>query len=514
MLVHINGLTVYQLLKCAANENAQKEAVYDLVSRRTYGQLIKDVDHLASVFYKLGIRKGDRIAVGLPNWYETVLLYFATAKLGAILVPFNPQYTVDEINHIIQVSQPKLLFVTDNLNDEELELLSKHKAKVVIVRGYRSTYDMFTSLLEKEASPINEAKIKVSDDVYCILFTSGTTGSPKGVMITHQSVVKSGLTIASELHCTGDDVYIIAAPLFHIFGMACNLFSAVSTYCRMVLVEKYVPLRMLQLMEEEKVTIQQGVPTMFLKELELDEFDNFNLTSLRTGIVGAAPITREQVKEIRRKFGMNLCQSYGITETGSVTMTPYDDPEEKIATTLGKAIPGVELRIVDENRQELPANEVGEIAIKSFGVMKGYYKMPEETKKVLDKNGWFYTGDLGRLDEDGYLYFVGRHKELIIRGGFNIYPQEIEAVLLKHSSVGDVAVIGLPDETLGETVCAVIQLKADQELSKTDVINYLSQRISTYKVPQEVIFIDKIPITPSGKVKKKELKQEITTMMN
>src|SRR5699024_6533767 len=170
MQVHKNELTVYQLLKRTANKKPEKEAVYDLVSRRTYGQLIKDVDHLASVFYKLGIRKGDRIAVGLPNWYETVLLYFATAKLGAILVPFNPQYTVSEINHIIQVSQPKLLFITDNLNEAELELLSNQKVKIVLVRGYRPTYDMFTNLIEKEASPINEATIKVSDDVYCILF--------------------------------------------------------------------------------------------------------------------------------------------------------------------------------------------------------------------------------------------------------------------------------------------------------------------------------------------------------
>ena len=240
-----------------------------------------------------------------------------------------------------------------------------------------------------------EASIDADEDVYCILYTSGTTGTPKGVMLTHRSVVQSGQTIANELYCTSEDVFIISAPLFHIFGMACNLLSAVAVGARMVLKEKFHPREMLELIEQERVTIHQGVPTMFLKELAVEDFDRFDLSSLRTGMVGAAPIPANKVKEIRDRFGINLCQSFGSTETASVTMTPYHDSEEKITTTLGKAIPGVKLKIVDQDRNELPVGEIGEIAIQSFGNMKGYYRMSEETSRVLDEEGWFYTGDWG-----------------------------------------------------------------------------------------------------------------------
>lgn len=512
MQSNLNKLTVYKLLKRATDTDGEKEALNDLLSRKTYFELIEDVDHLANLLYQAGVRKDDRIAVSLPNWYETVKLFFATAKLGAILVPFNPLYTEEEVSHILKDSRPKLLFITEELGQSSLDALAKYVAKIIIVRGSVDGYENFASFIEANAPLIEEAVIDVADDVYCILYTSGTTGSPKGVMITHQSVVQSGVTISKELNCVKNDVYIIAAPLFHVFGMACNLFSAVTTSSRMILIEKYSPSLMLEVIEREKVTIQQGVPTMFLKELELENFSEYDVTSLRAGIVGAAPITSKQMIEIRNKLGMNLCQSYGITETGSVTMTPYNDREEKITSTLGKPISGVKIRIVDENRRELPNNEVGEIAIHSFGTMKGYYNMPEETEKVIDKDGWFYTEDLGQIDEEGYLHFVGREKELIIRGGYNIYPQEIEEFLLQHPSILDVAVVGLPDEILGEKICAVIQLR-DEELTKENVIEYLDKRISRYKIPQEVLFVEEFPMTSSGKIKKNELKQGIMTMI-
>lgn len=506
----ISNLTVYQLLKSASDHEPEREAIYDLISRRTFGELLNDVDHLANVLYNSGVRKGDRVAIGLPNWYETVLLIFATAKIGAILVPFNPLYQTDEVTYILKDSQPKVLFMTDRLGKKALDILAQYTQELVIVRGEMTEYDSFVNYIKKNVQATNEIMIDVNEDVYCILYTSGTTGDPKGVMITHRSVVQSGLTISQELHCNNEDAYIIAAPLFHVFGMACNLFSATARCSRIVLIERYNPRHMLEVIEKEKVTIQQGVPTMFLKELELDEFDDFDVSSLRAGIVGAAPITPEQMKEIRSCLGMNLCQSYGITETGSVTMTPYNDSEEKIISTLGKPISGVKIKIVDKNRKKLPVNEVGEIAIHSFGTMKGYYNMPDETKQVIDHDGWFYTGDLGRLDENGYLYFTGREKELIIRGGYNIYPQEIEEVLLKNSAIIDAAVIGIPDDILGEQVCAVVQLR-NQDLSKEDIIDYVAKYVSTYKVPQEVVLVEEFPITPSGKIRKNILKQQVMT---
>lgn len=503
-----NLLSVYRLLKEAESRFGEHEAIYDLTQRVSYSQLLKDAELIAASLESMGLKKGDRIAVALPNWYETAAIFFAVAKLGAILVPFNPIYQSQEIKHILDNSTPDALFITEKFNQAVLTELEQPINWVISVRFEQEGLLNFPELLKGSANGV-EASIDADEDVYCILYTSGTTGTPKGVMLTHRSVVQSGQTIANELYCTSEDVFIISAPLFHIFGMACNLLSAVAVGARMVLKEKFHPREMLELIEQERVTIHQGVPTMFLKELAVEDFDRFDLSSLRTGMVGAAPIPANKVKEIRDRFGINLCQSFGSTETASVTMTPYHDSEEKITTTLGKAIPGVKLKIVDQDRNELPVGEIGEIAIQSFGNMKGYYRMPEETSRVLDEEGWFYTGDLGKLDEEGYLYFVGRTKELIIRGGFNIYPQEIEALLSKHPAVNIPAVIGLPDELLGEIACAVIQLKNGITCSEEELKDYLKERLVAYKIPEKFVFTNEFPITASGKIQKMKLREQI-----
>ncbi|MFS0644101.1 class I adenylate-forming enzyme family protein [Siminovitchia sp. 179-K 8D1 HS] len=503
-----NQLSVYRLLKEAEAKFGQNEAVYDLTHRVSYSQLLQDADLIAASLLEMGLKKGDRIGAALPNWYETAALFFAVAKIGAILVPFNPVYQFHEIKYILENSKPKALFITKRFNRQILSELDSPISFVISVRFKAEGLINYNELL-MGSSVIEETPVDVNNDVYCILYTSGTTGVPKGVMITHRSVVQSGNTIAGELYCTNEDVFIIAAPLFHIFGMACNLFSVVSVGARMVLKDKFHPREMLELIEQEKVTIHQGVPTMFLKELAVEDFEQFDVSSLRAGMVGASPIPANKVKEIRDRLGMNLCQSYGITETGSVTMTPYNDSEEKITTTLGKAIPGVKLKIVDEGRNELPPGEIGEIAIHSFGNMKGYYQMPKETSGVLDDEGWFYTGDLGKLDEEGYLYFIGRAKEMIIRGGFNIYPQEIEALLSKHPAVDTPAVIGLPDEVLGEIVCAVIQLKSGADCTEDELKEYLKERLATYKIPEKFVFTKDFPVTASGKIQKMKLREQL-----
>ncbi|MCG7336272.1 acyl--CoA ligase [Sporosarcina sp. ACRSM] len=506
-----NRMTVYELLCLAESIHHNKEAIYDLTQRVSYRQLKKDVDQLAASFIEQGFKKGDRIAVALPNWYETTVIFFAVAKIGAILVPFNPSYKAHEVQYILHHAEPKALFVTEKFDGRILE---EDQPLIITVRFEQQGTTSYADLLNERLSEADEAVLDVDEDVYCLLYTSGTTGTPKGVMITHRGVIQSANTLAKELRCTEQDVFLIAAPLFHIFGMACNLFTGLTVGARMVIKEKYHPREMLVLIEQERVTIQQGVPTMFLKELEVEDFDHFDLSTLRAGMVGASPIPPNKVKEVRDRLGMNLCQSFGITETCTVTMTPYDDDEQKIIRSLGKAIPGVRLKIVDENRSELPAGQTGEIAIHSFGTMKGYYKMPEETARVVDAEGWFYTGDLGILDDEGYLYFVGRAKEMIIRGGYNIYPQEIEAVLTKHPAVSNSAVIGLPDDVLGEVVCAVIQLKNGQSTSEEELKNYLKEQIATYKVPGKIIFTEEFPSTASGKIQKVKLREELMSTIN
>jgi acyl-CoA synthetase (AMP-forming)/AMP-acid ligase II len=505
-----NAMTVYGLLERAAASFGNKEALYDLQSRISYQQMKSDVDRLAAILKERGIGKADRIAVSLPNWYETAVLFFAIAKVGAVLVPFNPKYKSHEVEYILGNSKPKAVFVSEEFtrNIEIREALSLVPL-IISVKFVREGLEFYEDLVNGIDVEVSEADIDVNNDLFCILYTSGTTGVPKGAMLTHRAVVQSAHTVAGELRCTEEDTFVISAPLFHIFGLACNLLCGISVGARLVLQEKFQPRETLQLIEKEKVTIHQGVPTMFLKELEVEDFDRFDLSTLRTGMVGSAPIPPNKVKEVRDRMGFNLCQSFGISEAATLTFTPYDDEESNILETLGKAIPGVEMKIVDSNRIPIPPGEVGEIAIKSFGMMKGYYQMPEQTNQVLDAFGWFYTGDLGTIDEQGYLRFVGRQKELIIRGGFNIYPQEIEAVLTKNPKIVEAAVVGLPDEVLGEVVCVVVKLKEGYESTEEEIKMYLKEQIATYKVPEKVVFVDRFPVTASGKIQKLKLRDQV-----
>ncbi|PEO65249.1 long-chain acyl-CoA synthetase [Bacillus toyonensis] len=509
-----NLLSVYELLETVTATYGEKEAIYDVTRRITYKQLKQEVDCLATAFKRLGVGKADRIAVSLPNWSETVVIYFAAAKLGAIIVPFNPKYKSYEIEYILESSAPKLLMASGEFEKNfGFEKVFNKVRKVITVRFSQENYCSYEQLMRTETmniEPVN-ININVNEDLFCILYTSGTTGTPKGVMVTHRAVVQSAQTIGIELHCTQEDVFIISAPLFHIFGMAINMLCAVAMGGRIILQEKFHPRETLQLIEQEKVTIQKGVPTMFIKELELEDFDKYDLSSLRAGLVGAAPISVKTVTEIRERMGINLCQSFGITETVSITMTSYDDTKQNITETLGKAIPGVTLKIVDENRVALPPGEVGEIAVKGFGVMKGYYNMPEQTKQVLDNEDWYYSGDLGTLDSQGYLRFVGRKKEMIIRGGLNVYPQEIEAVIMKHPKVIEAAVIGLPDKVLGEIACAVIRLKNGVVSTEEEIKLYLKERMAIYKLPEKVIFTEEFPVTASGKIQKLKLREQVSS---
>lgn len=511
MIQYKQELSVGAFLEEQSKVYGNKEFIYDLKSRLTYREFHDQVTKLASSFLSLGIKKGDRIGVCLPNWHETAVILFASAKIGATVVPFNPLYRKNEIEYILKNSEPEILFISESfIKHIGLRLAVSFVNKIASVRFEHEDLLSFEKLIE--TAPLmnwNTETINADEDVFCILYTSGTTGLPKGVMTTHKSIVHCANTIANEMRCTEDDVFIVPAPLFHIFGITCNLATAIASGARIVLMEKFHPQKTLQLIEQEKVTVHQGVPTMFLKELEQENFADYDLSSLRTGMTGAAPITPSQMKQIREKMGLNLCQSFGITETGTVTLTGYDDDEEVICSTLGKAIEGVELKIVDDSRQPLPNGEIGEIAVKSVGNMKGYYKMPEQTKMVLDDEGYYYTGDLGKLDEHGNLHFIGRKKEVIIRGGFNIYPQEIEELLKKHPKVSEAAVIGLPDEVLGEVVCAVIRLKQGEVSDEQEIKSYIGEQMAKYKVPSHVVFVNELPVTASGKIQKVKLKDQL-----
>lgn len=514
----IYDLTVSQLLERAYLQDPEHEVLFDGYSRMSYKELRHQSFSLAHSLQKMGITKGDKMAVCLPNWNEFVVIYMAAAHVGAILVPLNTRYRLDEVEYILRNSEAKIAFFTKEFSGvNHLEQFTKAKKRVntlktlITVRYETDEFTSYEQLVQQgDGALFNPVELNPQKEVFSILYTSGSTGVPKGAMLTHANVVKTGIITAEQMKCTTEDVFFVAVPVFHVFGMVPSILSCIAVGARMVLLDQYKPEKSLQLIEYEKITVKHGVPTMFILELNHEDFSKYDLSSLRTGIIAAAPCPVEIVKCIRKEMGCEIMVAYGLSETSpTLTMTSFEDSDTVRAETVGKALPGAEIKIVDNNRKEVEIGEVGEIACRSFGVMKGYYNMPEKTQEAIDEEGWFYTGDLGSIDIEGNLRIVGRKKEMIIRGGYNIYPREIEEVFYKHPDVMEVAVVGLPDTVLGEIVCACIKLKSSAQVDEHDLLHFIKDRIADYKVPSKIILVDEFPMTASGKIRKVSLRENL-----
>ena len=519
---HMKNLTVSQLLEEKFKKYPQKEVMFDRTTRMSYEQLWQNSLALSASLHKLGLGKGDKIAVCLPNWNEFVVIYMAIAHLGAVIVPFNTRYRQDEVEYIVQNSNAKAAFFTEEFSDvNHLNQFTKAQKKVsqlehlITVRFESEGLLSLERLIEEgKSEPFEPVHLDPLEDLFTILYTSGSTGAPKGAMLTQSNVVQTAIKSAEGMNCTEDDVFLVAVPVFHVFGMVPSILTTIAIGARMVLMDHYKAQEALKLQEAERITVKHGVPTMFILELNQDNFKSFDLSSLRTGIIAAAPCPEEIVRRIRHEMGCDIVVSYGASETSpTLTMTKFDDTDNLRAETVGTALPGAEVKIVDEYREEVPTGEVGEIACRSYGVMKGYYNMPEKTQAALDHDGWFYTGDLGTLDEYGYLRIVGRKKEMIIRGGYNIYPREVEEVFYKHPDVMEVAIVGLPDTVLGEVSCACVKLKPSANLNETELQSYIKERVADYKVPDKILFVDELPMTASGKIKKVALQEQLKENM-
>lgn len=511
------GLTVGELLKKAVSSSPDKEVVYDRTRRITYGELDRLSTQLAlGLKHHFSIQKGDRVAVCLPNWHEFLVVYFAVSKLGAILVPMNIRYRREEVEYILNDSGAKVAFIPREFGGVgHLEMFKEMFDKVptfedlITVRFEDEHYLSYRQLIEEAyEKPLPPSHLDYEEEVFTILYTSGTTGRPKGAMLTHRNVVHTGTITAEAMRCTPDDVFLVAVPVFHVFGMVPSIITAVAAEARMVFMDVYKAEEALKLIEQEKITVHHGVPTMFILELNHPNFKKYDLTSLRTGIIAAAPCPVEVVRRIRTEMGCNICVAYGLTETSpTLTITSFDDSDELRSETVGRPLPGAEVKIVDDNRNELPYGAIGELACRSFGVMKGYYQKPEQTKEAIDEEGWFYTGDLATMDERGYVRIVGRKKEMIIRGGYNIYPREIEELYYTHPKVMEVAIVGLPDSVLGEVTCAVIRLKPNMEATEEEMKAFVVDKVADYKIPDKILFRDELPMTASGKIQKTKLRE-------
>ena len=537
----VEGLTVGSLLDLVAERRPDDDAlVYpDRGLRYTYGEFREVVERCARALMALGLEKGDHVAVWGQNVPEWVTLQFATGKMGAVLVTVNPAYKANELKYVLDQSDSAALFLTRGVKDADfVEILAQAVPELAeSADGELSVQDLphlrhavlmgegengglpimkFEEFMERgeEVSPeeLRERQESLgADEVINMQYTSGTTGFPKGVQLTHANIIRNAFYIGECMELGPGDRVCIPVPFFHCFGCVLGTLNAVAHEGTMVPVESFDPEKVLQAVHEERCTAVLGVPTMFIAELEHPDFEDYDTSSLRTGIMAGSPCPMEVMKKVVDVMGASeITIAYGQTESSPViTQTRTDDPLELRVSTVGRALPETEVRIVGvETGGDCEAGEQGELWTRGYLVMKGYYKMEDKTAEVIDHDGWLHTGDLAVMDENGYVRITGRAKDMIIRGGENVYPREIEEFLYTHPDVSDVQVYGVPDEKYGEQVAAaVIKKKPDSGLSEEDLKEYCQENIARFKIPFYVDFVDEYPMTASGKIQKYRLRE-------
>jgi fatty-acyl-CoA synthase len=519
----VAGRSVAQVLRERAQAHPDRVFLVFGDRRLTYRQVDTRSSALAAALHSLGVEPGDRIAVDLPNWPEFVLVMFAAAKLGAVIVPLNPRYTVPELQYMLRHSEATVVVSAENFNGTDyLQLFegfltSLPDLQYLVTVGEEDLWydDRIYQFEDLESSgagrEVPQVEIEPAEDTYAILYTSGTMGKPKGVALTHENLLSTAAATADAIALGEDDIVFGIATVFHVFGLGPGVLGTLAAGASLVLQEQFDPAQALDLIQKHRVTVHYGVPTVYITEMRENESARRDLTSLRAGLVAGAPIGDELVRRIRAELCPNLCVAYSLTETSStVSITRIDDPEPKSIFTVGRPLPGTEVRILDLDGTILPEESLGEVAVRGRGVMKGYYRQPGETAHSFDEDRFFLTGDLGMIDEEGYLHIVGRRKELIIRGGFNVYPREVEDRLHAHPAVLDVTVVGLPHEVLGEQVCACVLPVEGAIITGEEIKDWCRSTLADYKVPDIVRFFDSFPLTGSGKVRRVELARMVS----
>lgn len=533
------SLTIGELLEKQVNENPHHEAVVypELNFRKTYKALNEMVNETAKGLMSLGIEKGEHVAIWADNKPEWLISQFATAKLGAVLVTVNTNYQAMELEYLLKQSDTKTLILAPSFKGTSyLDILEKvcpqletsdkgnvysdnlpNLKNIIVLDNKSPKYAYNWQEVVKAGHAVSAQKLKDRSgsldpfDVINMQYTSGTTGFPKGVMLTHHNIVNNGNQIADCMKLTPADRLCIPVPFFHCFGCVLGILAAVSKGATMVLLEQFDPVAVLKAVESERCTALHGVPTMFIAELNHPEFADYNVTSLRTGIMAGSTCPMEVMTKVMDKMGAKeITIAYGQTESSPViTQTKTSDPIERKVGTVGKPHPNVEVKIViPGTSEEQDKGLTGELLTRGYHVMKGYYKNPEATAEAIDQDGWLHTGDLALQHENGYLEITGRMKDMIIRGGENIYPREIEEFLYQHPAVLDVQVVGVPDEKYGEELLASIILKETEKITAEDIRTYCRGNIARHKIPQYVQFVTSYPMTASGKIQKFKLRED------
>lgn len=515
------GLTLADSLALRVNEDPRRPFVAFEDRRLTYAQVDAQADALAAALHELGIEAGDRIALTLPNWPEFVVSAFAAAKLGAVIVPLNPRFTPPELQYMLRHSESVAVVTAENW--EGTDYLARFEQflgvlpdlQYVLSVGdedlwYDDRIHQFEDLVSSGAGRPYPKWEGSADEPFAILYTSGTMGKPKGVQLTHENLMANAALSADALGLRPDDVVFGVNTLFNAFGIGTGVLGTMVAGASLVLHEGYDAAEVLDIVRRERVTVFHGVPTNFILALNAGGGTGEGV-ALRTGVVAGAPVPEELVQRIQRELVPGIRVGYGMTETGNlVSVNTPDDPPGKQVATVGRPLPEVEVRVIDVDGSVLPVESVGEVAVRGPGVMRGYYRQPGETAQVFTADGFFLTGDLGMVDEEGFLHLIGRRKEMIIRGGFNVYPREVEDRLHAHPAVLDVAVVGLPDDILGEVACACIVPVEGAIVTGGEIRDFCREVLADYKVPDLVRFLDEFPLTGSGKVRRVELARIIS----
>ena len=540
-------ITMGDLLDRQAERFGGRDALVhvDWDVRYTWGQFRDECDRVARGLMALGIGKGDHVAIWSTNYPEWVIAQFATARIGAVLVTVNPAYRTHELEFLLRQSDAVALMLVGSFRTSDYvamlgevvpelahsapgqlrsETLPRLRSVVYIPPHDRSGTGacppgMFAwadlAGLGEEITPsaLEQRRSETQpDDVICIMYTSGTTGNPKGVMLTHHNLVANATYTMQGLRFTEQDRLCIPVPFYHCFGSVLGTLACATAGAAMIIPSEYFdPGKALAAVEKERCTAIHGVPTMFIAELEHPDFDQFDLETLRTGIMAGSPCPIEVMRQVIDRMGCReMTVGYGLTEAAPIiTLTRADDSIERRVSTVGTVIPHVEVKIVDpETGEEMPTGEQGELCSRSFMNMKGYYKLPEATEAAIDEEAWLHTGDLATVDAEGYYKITGRSKDMIIRGGENVYPREIEEFLYTNPKVADVQVIGVPDERFGEEIMAWVMLRGGEEATEDEVRDFCRGRIAHFKVPRYVKFVSEFPMTVTGKIQKFVMREQ------
>ena len=512
-------------------------------ARYTYAEFRDEVDRVARGLMALGIQRGHHVGIWATNYTEWVLAQFATAKIGVALVNVNPAYRTHELGYLLEQSEANALILIGRfrasdyvamVNEVVPELKDSHPGELHCARfphlrhliyipspsdpdgdtpdGMWSWSDLLAKAGEVDAASLRRRQAECDpDDVANIQYTSGTTGVPKGAMLTHYNLVANATYTGDAMGFTEEDRLCIPVPFYHCFGCVLGNLACVTHGSTIVAPAEYFdPLKTLTAIEQEKCTAIHGVPTMFIAQLGHPDFANFDLSSLRTGMMAGSPCPIEVMRQVIDQMGArDITIAYGLTEASPViTQTVIGDPIERQVSTVGTLLPNVEVKLVDpETNEEVAVGEQGELCTRGFMVMKGYYNMPEATAAAIDADGWLHTGDLATVDEDGYYKITGRLKDMIIRGGENVYPREIEEFLYTHPKISDVQVVGVPDERFGEEIMAWVMLRPGENLSDEEIREFCRGKIAHYKIPRYVKAVTEFPMTVTGKIQKFRMRE-------